>query len=68
MTKKQMKKLAKELAELELIHQSSLDKEEIMRAEKRIINITNQISTEPNALLLMMQIDELVQKELNKEK
>lgn len=68
MTKKQMKKLAKELAELELIHQTSLDKEEVIRAENRIMNITNQISTEPNALLLMMQIDELVQKELNKEK
>ena len=67
MTKKQIKKLAKEMVQLELIHQTSSDKEEIMRVEKRIIAITNQLMAEPNGLVSMMEIDELVQKELNKQ-
>ena len=65
MTRKQIKKLANELAELELIHQTSSDKEEIMRVEKRIMAITNQLATDKNALLTMMEVDELVQKKLN---
>lgn len=66
MTRKQIKKLANELAELELIHQTSSDKEEIMRVEKRIMSITNQLMADPNALLTMMNIDDLVQQKLNK--
>lgn len=65
MTRKQIKKFANELAELELIHQSSQDKDEIMRVEKRIMAITNQLSAEPNALSIMMEVDELVQQKLN---
>lgn len=38
-----------------------------MRVEKRIIAITNQLMAEPNGLVSMMEIDELVQKELNKQ-
>lgn len=68
MTKKQIKKLANELAELELIHQTSSDKEELIRVEKRIISITNQLMADRNALSSMMDIDDLVQKKLNKEK
>lgn len=67
MTKKQIKKLAQELAKLELIHQTSSDKEELMRVEKRIISITNQLIDEPNGIVAMMDVDNQVQKELNKE-
>ncbi len=65
MTKKQIKKLAKELVELELIHQTSLDKEAVIRAEKRIMSITNQLMADPDGVIAMMDIDDLVQKELN---
>jgi hypothetical protein len=42
MTRKQMKKLAKELYECEQIHQNeSSSKEEKSRADNRIIQITN---------------------------
>lgn len=65
MTRKQIKKFANELAELELIHQTSSDKEEIMRAEERIMSITNRLMTEPNGLVTMMEIDTLVQEKLD---
>ena len=68
MTRKQIKKLANELAELELIHQTSSDKEEIIRVEKRIMSITNQLMADPNALSTMIEIDEIVQNKLNKNK
>lgn len=66
MTRKQIKKLAEELAKLELIHQTSENKEEIMRVEKRIISITNQLMAEPNGLVTMMEVDTIVQNKLNK--
>lgn len=66
MTRKQIKKLANELTELELIHQKSSDKEEIMRVEKRIMSITSQLMSDPNALSAMMDIDDLVQQKLKK--
>ena len=68
MTRKKIKKLADELVELELIHQTSSDKEEIIRVEKRIISITNQLMADPNALSTMIEIDEIVQNKLNKNK
>lgn len=64
MTKKQIKKLANELAELELIHQQTSDKEEKSRVEKRIISITNRLISEPNGLTAMLEIDQLIQEKL----
>lgn len=69
MTRKQINKLADELAELELIHQNSSNKEEIMRTEKRIMSITNQLITDPKkALQTMAKIDELVQQKIKLKK
>ena len=66
MTRKQINKLANELAELELIHQTSTIKEEVARAEKRIISITNQLMTDRDGLAAMSEIDSLVQEKINK--
>lgn len=65
MTRKQIKKLANELAQLELIHQNSSDKEERLRVEKRILAITGQIMTDPLSLRILSEVDELVQQKLN---
>ena len=65
MTNKQIKKLVKELVDLELIHQDpNSPKSEKNRAEKRIMAITNQLMTEPNGLISLMDIDDLVQAKL----
>lgn len=69
MTKKQIKKLANELAELELIHQSlSSTEEEKIRAEERILAITCQIMREPDAMEVMTKVDDLVQEKITKYK
>ena len=64
MTKKQMRKLANEIVELELIHQKSTDEEEKSRAEKRIMEISHKIGGTPEGLEIMMEIDEMVQEKL----
>ena len=67
MTRKQIKKLAEELAQLELIHQDpSSTREEIMRAEKRIMSITSQLMADRDGLAAMADIDSLVQSKLEK--
>lgn len=62
MTRKQIKKLAKELYECEQIHQNeSSSKEEKSRADNRIIQITNQIMALNDGINIMLEIDTMVQ-------
>lgn len=62
MTRKQMKKLAKEIYQCELIHENkNSSMEEKNRAEGRIIQITNQILALPDGFNTMLEIDLLVQ-------
>lgn len=62
MTRKQMKKLAKELYECEQIHQNeSSSKEEKSRADNRMIQITNQIMALNDGINIMLEIDTMVQ-------
>lgn len=68
MTSKKLKKLANELAELELIHQNSSSEEEKSNAEKRILAITCQIMSGPDAFENMAKVDEMVQNKLLKNK
>lgn len=64
MTKKQMRKFANEIVELELIHQNSTDEEERKRAEKRIMEISHKIGGTVEGIEIMMEIDEMVQSKL----
>lgn len=67
MTNKQMKKLAKEIYECELIHADpSSSKEEKSRADDRIMQITNQIMMSKDGVNAMLEIDTLVQDLANK--
>lgn len=67
MTRKQMKKLAKELYECELIHQdASSSKEDKSRADSRVIQITNQIMALNDGINIMLEIDVMVQDLVNK--
>lgn len=62
MTRKQMKKLAKELYQYEQIHQNeSSSKEEKSRAENRIMQITNQIMALNDGINILLEIDVMVQ-------
>lgn len=62
MTRKQMKKLAKELYQCEQIHQNeSPSKEEKSRAENRIMQITNQIMALNDGINILLEIDVMVQ-------
>lgn len=62
MTRKQMKKLAKELYKCEQIHQSdSSSKEEKSQADNRIMQITNQIMALNDGINIMLEIDVMVQ-------
>lgn len=62
MTRKQMKKLAKELYQCEQIHQNeSSSKEEKSRAENQIMQITNQIMALNDGINILLEIDVMVQ-------
>lgn len=62
MTQKQMKKLAKEIYNCELIYENeSSSTEEKSRAEKRIMQITNQIMAMKDGINTLLEIDILVQ-------
>lgn len=62
MTRKQMKKLAKELYQCEQIHQNeSSSKEEKSRAGNRIMQITNQIMALNDGINILLEIDVMVQ-------
>lgn len=68
MTRKQMKKLAKEIYDCELIHSSEISSiEEKSRAEKRIIQLTNQIMALSDGINIMLEIDIMVQQMASKE-
>ncbi len=69
MTKKQKQKIANEIATCEKIHSSATtSSEEKNRAEARILQLTHQIMTSDNGMTIMGEIDELVQKIVNKGK
>lgn len=62
MTKKQTRKLAKEIYDNELIRQDpSSSKEEKSRAEARIMTLTNQIMALNNGMEVMLEVDEIIQ-------
>lgn len=62
MTRKQMKKLAKEFYNSELIHQSETSsKEEKSQAEQRIMQLTNQIMALHDGINILLEIDLYVQ-------
>lgn len=68
MTRKQMKKLAKEIYNCDLIHESeSSSMEEKSRAEKRIMQITNQIMAMKDGINILLEIDILVQELASKD-
>ena len=65
MTKKQLKKLAKELANLEIIIQHSEDADEVDVAKEKMIKLTQSADLEFNEILeLDEMIHELVTKQL----
>ena len=73
MTKKQIRKIAKEIIALERLHNDpNASQDEVARAEKRIIQITSMINSmrisEEERYNIMAEIDIIVQEELEKEK
>lgn len=72
MTNKQLKKLARQIYQQELIHQDfSSSKEDKSQAEAEIMRLTNMIMSFPDGMDCIVQIDDMVQKLLitnNKEK
>ena len=63
MKRKQIKKLASEIAGCELIRsKESSSKEEITRAEHRILQITNLVLCLPDGINVMSEIDTEVQR------
>ena len=65
MTKKQLKKLAKELAELEIIIQTNESSEEVEGAKEKLIKLTQAAELEFQEILeLDEMIHELVTKQL----
>ena len=62
MTRKQMKKYAMELAQLEQTRSNEeATKEEKLAAEKRIMNLTNQIMMYKDGISALLEIDTMCQ-------
>ena len=62
MTRKQMKKLAKQLYEQELIHQNpNSSKEEKNKAEDKIMQLTNYVMCLPDGFNIFCEIDIIIQ-------
>ena len=59
MTKRQLKKLAQKIAELEKIIQTSNDKEQVLRAQKKITSLSMNLENEE-----LWYLDELIQEQL----
>ena len=59
MTKRQLKKLAQKIAELEKIIQTSNDKEQVLRAQKKITSLSMSLENEE-----LWYLDELIQEQL----
>lgn len=69
MTRKQMKKLAKEIYDCECIHEDeSSSREDKSRAENRIMQISNQVMALKDGINIMLEIDTIVQDLISKEK
>ena len=67
MTQKQKQKIANNLVKYELIHRNlESSKEEVEKAEKEIIKISNMLFALPDGMTLMMEIDHLVHQKLSK--
>ena len=64
MKKKELKNLAEKFAELEYIIQLNNDADEVKEAQRRIIELTGQVSMLD--FENMMILDELIQKNLSK--
>lgn len=61
MTRKQVRKLANQVYQCELVHNNaSSSNEEKLQAERRIIQITKQVMCLKDGLDILSQIDELV--------
>lgn len=68
MTRKQMRKLAKEIYDCELVHSSKTSStEEKSQAERRIMQLTNQIAALPDGINIMLEVDIMVQQMASKE-
>lgn len=68
MTRKQMRKLAKEIYDCELVHSSETSStEEKSQAERRIMQLTNQIAALPDGINVMLEVDIMVQQMASKE-
>ena len=68
MTRKQMKKLADEIYNCELVHQNeNASKEDKAYAENRIIQLTNQIMALPDGVNALLEIDALIASKITKE-
>lgn len=67
MTRKQMRKLAKEIYSCELVHSdTNASKEEKSRADDRIMQITNQIMALHDGVNILLEIDEMIQQLVSK--
>lgn len=62
-----MNKIADEIAKWELIHRNpESSQEQIREAENNIIRMSNYVAALPNGMDVMMEIDNLLQKKLEK--
>lgn len=67
MTRKQMKKLAKQISECQLIHEDkTASKEARLKAEDTILHLTNQILALHDGINILLEIDSYVQENLLK--
>lgn len=62
MTRKQMRKVAQEIATQNKAYEAATTQEERTAAEQRIFSITKQILSLPHGLEVLGEIDALVQK------
>lgn len=69
MTRKQMKKMAQEIFNQELIHQNeSSTQEQKAQAEQKIMELTNKICSSKDGLKDMLEIDIMIQELAQKQK
>lgn len=66
MTRKQMKKFAQEIYKYEQIQQNTTSYTEKLKAENKIMNLTNDILGEPDGITTMLEIDTMIQELVNK--
>lgn len=67
MTKKQMRKIAHDIYEQNMIHDDpNSSQDEKVRAERRIISLTQQILALPRGVELLDEIDVMIQNIINK--